>query len=233
MNFFLGETFNDFSISSEFIKELNIDYIGVKYFSKESNSGVKHFIGGIGENENYTINLEDASSGTQTVIPLSVIIEYFSKYYDFTSRFNKIIFNYMSQSDNLKDFRADQNIGDIKHKNIHIHIEEPELSLYPDAQLNLINFIINRCFIQEHKDYTMTVMMATHSPYIINHLNLLIKAHDKDKLVEGAKLNYTDLSVYQIADGRITDLKIQNERLINTNVLSDTINDIYDKYNEL
>ncbi|MDR3340744.1 MAG: ATP-binding protein [Candidatus Symbiothrix sp.] len=233
MGFFLRETFTDFGIASEFIKELDIDYLGVKYLSKQTPSGVKYYIENIGQDEKYTINLEDASSGTQTIVPLSVIIEYFTKYYDFSGRFNKIIFNYMSQSDNLKDFRAEQNIGEINHKNVHIHIEEPELSLYPESQRSLINFIVNRCFVQEHNGYDMTVMMATHSPYIINHLNLLIKAYDKNKLIDGAKLSYDNLSVYQVAEGRIIDLKIQNERLINTNPLSDTINAIYNQYEEI
>jgi predicted ATPase len=177
--------------------------------------------------------LEDASSGTQTLVPLSLIVEYFSKYYDFSKRFNNIVFDYLSRNDSLKDFRAELNIGEIKNRNIHIHIEEPELSLYPESQRSLINFIVNRCFVEKHNDYNMTVMMATHSPYIINHLNLLIKAFDKDKLIEDAKLNYEDVSVYQVENGKINDLKIQNERLINTNPLSDTINDIYDEYNQL
>jgi len=233
INFFLRETYNDFIISSKLIKELDIKYLGVKYLSKETSSGTKYFIESINETNNYTINLEDSSSGTQTVVPLSVIIEYFAKHYDFKSTFNNMLLNYLSQSDNLKNFRTDLNIGEIKHKNIHIHIEEPELSLYPESQRNLINFIVNRCFVEQHNDYNMSVMLTTHSPYIINHLNLLIKANDKDKLVEGAKLAYEKLSVYQVENGKINDLKIQNERLINTNPLSETINDIYDEYNQL
>ncbi|MDR2650696.1 MAG: ATP-binding protein, partial [Prevotellaceae bacterium] len=111
--------------------------------------------------------------------------------------------------------------------------EEPELSLYPESQRSLINFIVNRCFVENHNDYKMTLMMATHSPYIINHLNLLIKANDKNKLIENAKLAYENLAVYHVENGKINDLKIQNERLINTNSLSDTINNIYDEYNQL
>ena len=139
----------------------------------------------------------------------------------------------MSENDSLADFKPTKNIGSIQHRNVHIHIEEPELSLYPKNQRGLINFIVNRCFMENRKDYKMTVMMATHSPYIINHLNLLTKANDKNKLVEGAKLDYSDISVYQVIGGQIVDLKVKNERLINTNPLSETINDIYDEYNRL
>jgi len=233
INFYLRETYNDFIISSKLIKELDVNYLGVTYLSKETSAGTKYFIKSIGKTDNYTINLEDSSSGTQTVVPLSVIIEYFAKHYDFKSAFNNILLKYLSQNDNLKDFRTDLNIGEIKHKNIHIHIEEPELSLYPESQRNLINFIVNRCFVEQHNDFDMSVMLTTHSPYIINHLNLLIKAYDKDTLVEGAKLAYENLSVYQVENGKINDLKILNERLINTNPLSETINEIYDEYNEL
>jgi predicted ATPase len=232
INFFLRETFNDFVIASDeqYVPKLSIDYLGIRYLSEKTPMGIKYFIESLDESKRYKIKLEDASSGMQTVTPLSVIVEYFSKHYDFNKRFNNIIFDYMSRNDSLKDFRAEQNIGDIKHRNIHFHIEEPELSLYPESQRSLINFIVNRCFVKKRDDYNMTLMMATHSPYIINHLNLLIKAYDKDKLIEGAKINYDDLSVYQVSEGEIFDLKMKNKRLIYTNPLSDTINNIYNEY---
>jgi predicted ATP-dependent endonuclease of OLD family len=232
-DFYLKESLDDTLLSLKKISQLNIDYLGVKFTTKKINGIPKYEIENIDQNEKYTINLHNASSGTQTLVPLVVIVEYFSKHYDFKDRFNDIVFDYMRRNDSLKDFKATQNIGDIKYKNIHIHIEEPELSLYPESQRNLINFIVSRCLVEKHNDYNMSVMLATHSPYIINHLNLLIKAYDKNKLVEGAKLNYDDVSVYQVENGKINDLKIQNERLINTNVLSDTINNIYDEYNQL
>jgi hypothetical protein len=233
-SFFVNETSEDFRIAYPFIKELSMDYLGVKYSRKKVGTATKHYIESIDENKKYpTIKLENASSGMQTVTPLSVIVEYFAKHYNFSKFGDKIIFKYLYESDDLKKFNAGLNIGEIKHKNIHFHIEEPELSLYPESQRSLINFIVNRCFVEKHSDYNMTVMMATHSPYIINHLNLLIKANDKNILVEGAKLSYENISVYQVENGKINDLKIQNERLINTNPLSNTINNIYDQYNKL
>lgn len=229
-SFFLHETLNDFRNGEEYVKELKFDYLGVKYLSEKTPAGIKYYIEGLDKNDTYRIRLENASSGIQTLTPLSIIIEYFSKHYDLSNRFNKTILKYMSENDSLEDFKPVKNIGGIKHQNVHIHIEEPELSLYPESQRSLVNFIVNRCFIENRKDYRMTVMLATHSPYIVNHLNLLIKAFDKEKLVEGAKLDYNDVSVYQVNKGKIIDLKIQNKRLIYTNPLSDTINNIYDHY---
>jgi hypothetical protein len=226
-DFFLQETYDDFLLASDIIEKMPIEYLNIQYLREKTTRGVKYSIKGDG----YTINFEDASSGMQTVVPLSLIVERFAKHYDFAKQFNDIIFRYMSRSDSLKDFKAGLNIGDIKHRNIHIHIEEPELSLYPESQRSLIDFIVNRCFIQEHNGYNMTVMMATHSPYIINHLNLLIQRYDKDR--KASKFNYDDMGVYQIEAGKIHDLKIANKRLIDTNPLSEPINAIYDEYEEL
>lgn len=232
-DFYMKETLDDTKLSLTKISQLDIDYLKVKFVTKKMKGISKYEIESTKDDEKYSISLYNASSGTQTIVPLSVIVEYFSKHYDFKGRFNEIVFDYLSRNDQLKDFKATQNIGDIKYRNVHIHIEEPELSLYPASQLSLLNSIVNRCFIEKNNDYNMTVMLATHSPYIINHLNLLIKAHDKNKLIEGAKMKFEDISVFQVINGEIIDLKIQNERLINTNPLSETINDIYDQYNLL
>lgn len=231
MSFFLEETYNDFNISSEYIKELNVDYLGVRYFSKERNSIIEHFIEV--NSEEIPINLEDSSSGTQTVIPLSLIIGYFSKHYDFKSRFNKMIFRYMSDNDSLKDFRSNINIGDIPYKNIHIHIEEPELSLDPESQRELLNFIINKCFIDKSEDYNLSLMLATHSPYIVNHLNLLTMAARKEKSIGNASIQFEDIDVFEITDGFLNDLKRDEKFIIDTRSLSNPISDIYDKFNQL
>jgi hypothetical protein len=139
----------------------------------------------------------------------------------------------MSRSDSLKDFRAGLNIGDIKHRNIHLHIEEPELSLYPESQRSLMDFIVNRCFIQEHNGYNMTVMMATHSPYIVNHLNLLTIAGKKGILENNASLLFENVSVFEIADGYLVDLNRADKYIIDARPLSDPISNIYARYNEL
>ncbi|WP_458410229.1 hypothetical protein [Bacteroides congonensis] len=233
VSFFLEETYNDFNIASEYIKELNVDYLGIKYFSKEVNNRTEYYIKNIDEEKNYTINLEDSSSGIQTVVPLSIIIEYFSGHYDFNSRFNKMIFKYMSENDSLKDFRSNINIGDIPYKNIHIHIEEPELSLYPESQRDLLNFIINRCFISHSNDYRLSLMMATHSPYIVNHLNLLLMAAAVGELEDNASINIDEVDVFEIIGGYLNDLKLKDKFIIDTRPLSEPISDIYRSYNNL
>ena len=114
----------------------------------------------------------------QTVTPLSIIVEYFATCFDAESSMKSSLFSFMNDTDKLKNFSAAQNVGDIKQRSVHIFIEEPELSLYPESQKALVDFLVRRCF-HTQKGYDMTLMMATHSPYIVNYLNLLIKRNDK------------------------------------------------------
>lgn len=229
LGFYFNEVYQDFNLASEHINELELSYLNLKLAIKNTNSGKKYSIKSKGIND-FEIDFKNSSSGIQNSVPISLITEHFSKNFNFEKAFNKSVLNYLSNTDNLTDFKPTRNLKDIK-KQIFLHIEEPELSLYPDAQCQLINDIINKSFITNSN--SIEVFLSTHSPYIINHLNLLIKANEKDQLINGAKITYDKISVYQVVDGKIEDLMIKNEKLINTNLLSDTINNIYDQYAEL
>lgn len=231
--FYIKETLNDYILATKEIRELSIDYLGVKLIVKKTNSGEKYFIQNIEDDKNYEINLEDASSGTQNVSPLSLIVEYFSKSYNLTKSFNNSLFSYLVHSDNLSKFDAVTDVGDIKNRRVNIHIEEPELSLYPESQRNLISFLVRKCFVQSHNEYNMTLMLTTHSPYILNHINLLTMAGEKEQLEEGAQLFYEDVDLYEVSNGYLNSLKIKNSKVIDTRSLSEPITEIYNRYNEL
>ena len=100
----------------------------------------------------------------------------------------------------------------------------------PGAQRSALNMLIRKC---RNAKTPMTLAVATHSPYIINQLNLLMKAYDSGTEVEGASLNYSDLGVYRVLDGKVLDIKVGNAHLVNTDYLSDDINDIYDEYEKM
>ncbi len=228
LGFYFHEVYNDFDVASENLKDLDINYLNLKLSVKKVQSNKKYFIQA--PNKEYEIDLKNSSSGTQNAIPVSLIAEHFSKHFNFEESFNRSLLDFLSKTDNLTDFKPVKNLGDIKKK-LFIHIEEPELSLFPEAQCELVSDLISKCFVTNLN--TIDVIFSTHSPYIINHLNLLIKAHDCNQLVDGAKIEFEKLAVYQVEDGRISDLIVQNQRIVNTNSLSDTINNIYDKYNQL
>jgi predicted ATPase len=226
LGFYFHEVYRDFDLASETLKELELNFLNLKFAVKKTNSGKKYTIQS-NTKDVFEIDFKNSSSGTQTSVPISLIAQYFSKRFNFEDAFNRSVLNYLSNTDNLTDFKAIKNLSEISKK-IFIHIEEPELSLFPDAQTQLINDLVNKCFITN--DNSIELFLSTHSPYIINHLNLLIKAFDKDKLIDGAKINYDNLAVYQVVNGKLENLIAQNERLVNTNPLSETINNIYDQY---
>lgn len=228
LGFYFHEVYNDFDLASENLKELDIRYLDLKLSVKKTQSSKKFFIQA--PDKEYELTLKNSSSGTQNAIPVTLIAEHFSKHFDFEEAFNRSLLNFLSKTDNLTDFKPVKNLGDIKKK-LYIHIEEPELSLYPEAQCELISDLISKCFITNSN--SVDLIFSTHSPYIINHLNLLIKAYDTDQLIDGAGIEFSNLAVYQVEDGKINDLIVKNQRIVNTNTLSDTINDIYDKYNKL
>jgi predicted ATPase len=231
--FFLKETLDDFLLAVKNIRELKINYLGIKFTVKKTSNGEKYYIESTDEDNPYSIKLEDASSGTQTVTPLSVITEYYTQKYDLIKSTNNAVLNYMAYSDNLAEFKAVTNVGAIAHKRVNIFIEEPELSLYPESQRSLINYLVNRCFVEKPTDYNMTLMIATHSPYIINHINLLILAGQKGKWEEGANLIFEDVDVFEVTDGYLNNLKRPASFIFDTRPLSEPISNTYARYNEL
>lgn len=231
LGFYFHEVYRDFDIASDSLREKDIDipYLDIKFAIKKTHQGKKYTIKPT-DDSYHEIQFKNSSSGTQNSIPLTLIAEHFSKHFSFEDAFNRSVLRYLSDSDRLTDFRPVKNLSDITKK-LFIHIEEPELSLYPDAQCELIADVIEKCFISNKNK--IELIFSTHSPYIVNYLNLLLKASDSNKTINGAKIKYEDLVVYQVSEGEITNLMLKNERLVNTNPLSDTINNIYDQYSEM
>lgn len=231
LNFFLKESLEDYKKATEKVRELIINCLNITFnVVKGQNSRDRYKISGEGENGPYSINLTDSSSGTQTVTPLSVIIEYFTRHYDLVAALNKAIFHLLSKSDRLSQFKGQRDVGSITSKTVNFHIEEPELSLYPSSQCELIDFIIDKCFHPHSDGRGYTVMLATHSPYIINHLNLLAARAD-NPIVDEPSIPIDKMDVFEIAEGYLNDLK--QDDIFDTRLLSDPIAEIYDRFNEL
>ena len=229
LGFYLLETFKDFKEAAEQIKKIEMPFLNVRYYERKAQNGARQFyIGNM--DDTYGIHFEDASSGIQTMTPLTLIAEYYSKYFDIVKESNRSIVDLLGRNDSLASFKHDMNVGDVTNRSIHLIIEEPELSLFPKAQRSSINMLVRKCM---NANTRMTLAIATHSPYIINHLNLLLKAFDKKVLIDGASLDYSQTGVYVVEDGCLRDLKVRNAHLVNTDYLSDDINEIYDEYDKL
>lgn len=228
LGFYFHEVFKDFDLASDAIKDVELKHLDLKFSVKKDHLGKNYRIESK-NNEKFDIEFKNSSSGTQTSVPILLISQFFAQNFKFEDAFNTSVLKYLSSDNRLTDFKAVKNLSDIKDKKIFIHIEEPELSLFPDAQCKLMDDLIKNCFINNTN--SVELLVSTHSPYIVNYLNLLIKRFDKN--TKEAKYNYDELAVYQVADGSLINLMAKNERLVNTNPLSDTINDIYNEYEKL
>lgn len=229
--FFFHEVFKDFKLSADNLdgKRLEVSHLWLKFFTKKSGGIKKYFIQG--NDNNYEIELKNSSSGAQNSIPILLIAQHFSKAFEFDVAFNRAVLDIIADSNNIVKFQPITNLWDIPKK-VYLHIEEPELSLFPDAQCQLIDDLIKECFVD--KGNNMELMLSTHSPYVINYFNLLIERWEqKKKDNTTGRVNFDDVAVYEVEEGKLVDLKLKNKRLINTNILSDTINNIYNEYDKL
>lgn len=114
----------------------------------------------------------------------------------------------------------------VPHRSSFI-IEEPEQNLYPSTQMDLLDLVVELCNGERKHHCTIT----THSPYILNQLNLLVKRFDVGA-TDCATLNWEEISVWAVKDGEVRDLKVQNAHLINPEYLSEPLDRIYEEYEQ-
>jgi len=114
----------------------------------------------------------------------------------------------------------------VPHKTSFI-IEEPEQNLYPSTQMDLLDFVVKLCNGEKKHHCTIT----THSPYILNQLNLLVKRFGVG-VTDCAALNWEEISVWAVKDGEVRDLKVRNAHLINPEYLSEPLDRIYEEYEQ-
>ena len=211
-----------------------LEFLGVDLkVEKSKSAGTQYRILGQGDDGAYSIHLRNASSGMQTATPIGVILQYYATKYNLEDSLNSALLKYFTDNDDLKNFRAGMNVSEFPNRRVHIFIEEPELSLYPDNQTELVDFLIEKCFGTSH-NYTMTLMMASHSPYIVNYLNLLM-ARNGHEAADGPTISPDDVNVYLVECGTLTRLNMTSDGrpIINTRILSDPIAEIYARYNRL
>lgn len=244
----------------------NILDLGVCYYYDSNETKYKDRIEHRNGNS-YHMPLCSASSGLQSVIPLLVMLQYYSGQYFSTydeklsfqtdektrkisrhlvdeivlkesfpdydpadrSRFVEMANKLLENGDREQRQRLKRYTEELKRLTIPVAtqfiVEEPEQNLFPDTQLDLVDMFFTLCNGERRHEFTVT----THSPYILNQLNLLFKRFDvNDTSHVGA--DFDEVSVYAVDDGHITDLKLQNAHLVNPEYLSAPLDRIYNQY---
>jgi len=234
LGFFFHETFND---ATDVIKEQKLEYLNLKMKVRKSGNRPKLFTIESLQNDAVPIELRYASSGIQTSAPLVAIVHYFAQEFSFKDAFQRSVLNYLYKQDLLTKFTLGINRNKLG-KYVHIHIEEVELSLAPEDQRAFMSNLVEEVFHKNKKDRKLGLMVSTHSPYIVNHLNVLLRAGYFEKARENYPfLEKDDIAVYRVNEGKIISLMATDndtgEYVINALDMSDTMERIFEEYESM
>ena len=237
LGFFFHETFNDFNDATDVIKEQKLEYLNLKMKVRKSGNRPKLFTIESLQNDAVTIELRYASSGILTSAPLVAIVHYFAQEFSFKDAFQRSVLNYLYKQDLLTKFTPGINRNKLG-KYVHIHIEEVELSLAPEDQRAFMSNLVEEVFHKNKKDRKLGLMVSTHSPYIVNHLNVLLRAGYFEKARENYPfLEKDDIAVYRVNEGKIISLMATDndtgEYVINALDMSDTMERIFEEYESM
>ena len=237
LGFFFHETFNDFNDATDVIKEQKLEYLNLKMKVRKSGNRPKLFTIESLQNDAVPIELRYASSGIQTSAPLVAIVHYFAQEFSFKDAFQRSVLNYLYKQDLLTKFTPGINRNKLG-KFVHIHIEKVELSLAPEDQRAFMSNLVEEVFHKNKKDRKLGLMVSTHSPYIVNHLNVLLRAGYFEKARENYPfLEKDDIAVYRVNEGKIISLMATDndtgEYVINALDMSDTMERIFEEYESM
>jgi len=194
-----------------------------------------------------------------------VVSKYKAEYSDFLKDLNKICGgNLISHSDNvfielengvkvkIEDTSSgQQEITPVlmillthsleKEMNDLFTIEEPEAHLFPETQRDVIFFISKVC-----NTFNKSVIITTHSPYILSAFNILLLANDimneKNKgkieriIGRNTAIKFEDIEAHTIEDGILKSFLNHETKLLDTNIIdkaTEAFEDLFDKLNEI
>lgn len=139
--------------------------------------------------KDYKINLLEASSGFQSLIPLYLVTRYLSRSITENSDSSVRVISVVEEKKIRKEidriFKNDNISEDVRrvlleklssrfsYACLFNVVEEPEQNLYPTSQKEIIFELIK--FNNEIEENQL--ILTTHSPYVINYLTLAIKAN--------------------------------------------------------
>lgn len=225
LGFYFDETFRDFDKATDASKQFDLSYLGMDMTVTKGGNNQKKFTIRAKDGQFGSIDLKNASSGTQTTAPLYAIVKYFATDFSFKDAIRNSIIMTLFEKGLTEKYHPGIEVGDLP-KYIHIHAEEPELSLDPQSQRKLVDQLCDIIFRNHSKDRHMNLLMATHSPYVVNQLNLVIKRE--------VNLCSNNIAVYHLHEGKLNDLVMSDvesgDRFIDSSALSEPITDIYEEY---
>lgn len=233
--FYLEDTLGNFQKALDIVTETTLPYLGVRMDVRKTAVGRRIYVTSTSEENPFRdLPLSRASSGMQSSVGLHFILTYLTQYYDPVQAINSTIVGYLADTDSLGAFKPQTNVGAFPYRRINLHIEEPELSLFPTNQKGLVEYMAGQIYGAEAADVTLT--FATHSPYILTTLNVLTLANkameknpDAVKEIMGDTVNLPckDLMAWEIRNGCSRPLMDKESGMIDGTWL-DSVSDSFD-----
>lgn len=215
---------------------LDLIDLNMKYYSDNDEDYVQI-------EDGMAIKLKNASSGLQSVIPLLVVADYmtkgmYAKERPFSVEERDVLDRILHRL--AIDKLPTNDIEDLKRRlagfmqgKVYSHtqfiIEEPEQNLFPTEQYKLMEYLV--AIINHGKQHRMT--LSTHSPYIINFLNVLLR-RPKDST---SYIAHENLNVFLIHEGRLSDMLMHDASrtkwAVDASVLNAAMEDIANEFDSL
>ncbi len=129
---------------------------------------------------------------------------------------------------------------EFRKKNKTFLIEEGELNLFPSAQNKLVHYLVDKTI-----NYGNSILITTHSPYILTSLNNLMyaftigesetKASEVDRVIEKKYwVSSDDVSAYLIKqDGTSDDILNREENMIRAELIDEISTEINKEFDKL
>jgi len=199
------------------------------------------------------LNLQNVSSGLQSLVPLFVFIDYITDGVfksDMRSvkdqEISKHLFYQLKKEHPVGKESTDYALMEIvnlfmNYDHSDIYLEEPEENLFPETQIDLVNWLAE--ILNGERNHTLFI--ATHSPYIMSAFNNLIQAGDiieespekkaeVEKIIGGNRaIKYDDVAAFAIANGSVHSIKDDELRLMSPSELDTVSDDISNIFNQL
>ncbi len=230
-------------IHAKFTKKNPVDILGLVKYYYDTNKGDIIILP-----DGKEIKLESASSGLQSAVPLMVFLQYGANWifhnkldlsFDKYQLVAESISKYNSNKEDGVRWNIVQNISKPHYSSFVI--EEPEENLFPSTQYDLIKHIFN--MLDNGMDNTLVI--TTHSPYVMTAVNNLILAGnvigkgivEENKVKETASItsyvNFEDVNAFALQDGSVVSIKDNESKLISAQILDSASEDINTDFDNL
>ena len=127
--------------------------------------------------------------------------------------------------------------------NLNYVVEEPELNLYPQAQYELIKYLVKNCLETGGNNLkTKNLIITTHSPYILTAINNLLLASSKGKnnkteteeiVPSSSWINPEKFNAYEVKNGKVKRIFNSKVKLIEETIIDDVSENMIEDFKDL